>query len=142
MFDVRGSDIETLQGFLRDSNQYVDGLLANAQTTGIIESPSRDLLLYAWRDKPNQERFVALQGAVPGMKPESAADHGLVGAELDAKVRVIQRLAERSLAAFGGGIAKRVLDAIDALLDSIIDVAGVGGGIKELKDLVKASIDE
>lgn len=68
--------------------------------------------------------------------------HGLYGAQLRAKLSLV-RIRVRS---FFDGITKngllKVVDAYDTLLDSIIAATGLDGAIKEMKDLLRNSVDD
>ncbi len=68
-------------------------------------------------------------------------EHGLSGRHLRFKLEVIRYLNGR-YAATGKGILKKLLDAIDTLLKSIIKAAGLGDAAEKLKDFIKDSIDD
>ncbi len=68
--------------------------------------------------------------------------HGLYGKQLELKLSVINTWRER----FNGNRAKKILikllDAIDTLLDSLIKATGIDEALKEIKDILRNSIDE
>ena len=82
--------------------------------------------------------FGSLISKTSDLSDSDLQDHGLVGGQLRFKLKVATG-AFKSF--FGNPIKealKTLLEAIDAALDSLIGVAGVGGPIKEIKDSIKA----
>ena len=70
-------------------------------------------------------------------------DHGLLKSiDLDFKLKVPEFLYERFKLCGGTALLKRLINSIESLLKSIIDAAGIGGAIYELKDSLKMSIEE
>ena len=64
--------------------------------------------------------------------------HGLGGAQLDFKLRTVEFWADRVRHPnIGSRWIRRLLDAIDTLLDSILDAVGIGSSIKEIKDAIR-----
>ena len=85
----------------------------------------------------------ALIGAVDDIPQAALLSHGLSGRPLRFKFRVLDFIARhwghvrQQLSARDW--FKKIIDAIDAILDSLIDAAsGVGGIIKEFKDALAA----
>lgn len=84
-----------------------------------------------------------LQDSIPSIHPVAVVHHGLSGRPLRFKLKVVDSISNGWDRARGQGTVrgwlKRLLDAIDAILDSIIDAAGgVGGLVKEFKDAISA----
>lgn len=84
-----------------------------------------------------------LRDTVPFIHPIAVINHGLAGRPLRFKLKVIDTIAngwDRVQRQFSiREWFKSLIDAIDALLDSLIDAAGgVGGLIKEFKDALGA----
>ncbi|MBS0223702.1 MAG: hypothetical protein JSR91_23490 [Proteobacteria bacterium] len=92
----------------------------------------------AWEE--GRPIFEGLAVAISDASPERLREHGLSGRQLGFKLEVIRYLNEQYLAS-GKGILRRLLDAIDTLLKSIIKAAGLGDAAEELKDFIKDSID-
>lgn len=69
-------------------------------------------------------------------------DHGLIGPSARFKYNVLAKLARswrtRNGHLTGGSGMRRVLEGVDAVLDSALSVAGAGGAIKEFKDVIAA----
>ncbi len=68
--------------------------------------------------------------------------HGLVGIQLDMKIEIFNFMKRKYKSVGGKSILRRLFDAIDTLLESILAAIGVGGAISEFKDSVKNSIDD
>jgi hypothetical protein len=85
--------------------------------------------------------FESLAVAISDARLDRVQEHGLSGQQLRFKLEVIRYLNQRYLA-IGKGILKKLLDAIDTLLKSIIKAAGLGDAAEELKDFIKDSIDD
>jgi hypothetical protein len=84
--------------------------------------------------------FGTLQGAVAVLSDDRINDHALSGDSLRFKLAVVNEWVDRFINQGGVGFLRRALDAIEGLLDSIIDAAGTGGAIKELKEAIRNSI--
>ena len=94
-----------------------------------------------------RERLVS---AIEEIEDSTLLEHGLTGNALRFKFQVIDHIASRwgdvwnrsPLSPFGiRGWLKQMFDAIDALLDSIIQAArGIGGLLKEFKDSLSALV--
>jgi hypothetical protein len=71
-------------------------------------------------------------------------DHGLIGRPMHFKLRVLDSIGRRWKKIIRGQFSahewfKKIIDAIDAILDSLINAAGGKGGmIKEFKDALAA----
>jgi hypothetical protein len=94
----------------------------------------------AWQEMP--PHFQDLERAIEALPPEQILRHGFSGRQLDFKLGVVASWWQRFSAGGGRRIAKRLLDAIDDVLESLIDSTGVGGAIKEIKKAINGSIDD
>lgn len=124
----------------------------------VIESKDFGFL---WKDDPElqelaqrtmqadiQDGVALLKKAIPDEIPESRLlQHGLIGRPLQFKFRVLDSIGRQWEAVQALGKlsirdwVKRLFDAIDAILDSLIDAAGGAGGlIKEFKDALAALV--
>jgi hypothetical protein len=115
-------------------------------------------LKFLWEDEPTLrplaiETFQAdvipgierLRRNVPEIMQERLMLHGLLGRPLQFKLRVLDSIGQQwdkvreqfSVREW----LKRIFDAIDAILDCVIDAAGgVGGLVKEFKDALAALV--
>ncbi len=62
---------------------------------------------------------------------------GLFGAQLRLKLELINRLKNERFSLGGSGILKKLIDAIDTLLDSLLAATGLDEALKELSELVR-----
>jgi len=71
------------------------------------------------------------------LEDRTLVEHGLSGAQLRIKLMGIRDSFSRFFSNPIKGALKTLLEAIDVALDSLIQAAGVGGAIKEIKDCIK-----
>jgi len=69
-------------------------------------------------------------------------DHGLVGVSARFKYQALAKIARgwrkyRGHLTVGTGF-RRVMEGVDAILDSVVSVVGAGGAVKEFKDIIMA----
>lgn len=93
-----------------------------------------------------QGHLEKLTDAIGSASEETLRRHGLTGAQLRFKltiVRLRERLSRRSARPNWpfrrfrmSGFLRRLIEAIDNVLESLIDAVGVGGPLKEMKDAV------
>ena len=133
-----------LQQFTRDVERFLDFVVKDSpefrflwEQNPKLESMARDTL-----EKDVPRSAIALRDAIPGISSKAIQAHGLSGAALRFKLNVIETVA-RGWEKVKGGLSvrawfKQVVDAIDALLDSLIEATGARGLIKEFKDALSA----
>jgi hypothetical protein len=87
-----------------------------------------------------------LRQAIPEINELVLVQHGLIGAPARFKYNVMNRLARRWARIRPWFTVRssfrRVFEAVDAHLDSLVDAAGVGGLVKEFKDAILALAPE
>jgi len=96
----------------------------------------------AWeefREEFNVENAQELVNETPGSVLQS---YGLYGGQLRLKLSAISSWRERFLGKRTKKLLLRLLDAIDTLLDSLMQAAGIDKALKEIKDILRNSIDE
>jgi len=96
----------------------------------------------AWeefQDDFNVEDAQRLVTKTPGPVLQS---HGLYGRQLRLKLSAIASWRERFLGKKTKKLLLRLLDAIDTLLDSLMQAAGIDKALKEIKDILRNAIDE
>lgn len=99
-----------------------------------LVSPLRE----AWSEAVPQFQIVANETL--RLTDPMLGDCGLFGAQLRFKLSVVRFLHRRYLEIPGVGPLRRLIDAIDTLLESILKAVGVGEGVKEIKDYIKHSL--
>ncbi len=146
------------EDLVRDPDPGPDALRAFVElATGFLGRVLEDdRFLFLWEDDPSlrdeaiatfeqdvQREAVHLGQAISTVTGPRLRSHGLLGRPLRFKLRVLDAIT-RSWSRVTDPLSarawlKRVLDAIDVLLDSLIDAAGGAGGLmKEFKDSLSA----
>lgn len=142
VYDPAADPRPVLYQFVLSVRDFLDELVREGRDptgTPLFVERLVEFMRPAWEEgRPIFERLaVAIGDASLGRLQE----HGLSGRQLHFKLEVIRYLNEQYLA-IGKGILKKLLDAIDTLLKSIIKAAGLGDAAEELKDFIKDSIDD
>lgn len=96
-----------------------------------LERMREQLMQLSLRDAPDQPRVVA-----------RLKDHGLIGVSARFKFLALVRIS-RGWRKYRGQMTvrtgfRRVFEGIDAILDSLVSALGVGGAVKEFKDMIMA----
>jgi hypothetical protein len=86
--------------------------------------------------------FDRLTGRAIEIPEERIREHGLFGSPLRFKFSAVKYRVSQFRSLGGGGLFRWVLDTIEGILDSIIDAAGTGGAIKEIKEAIRNSTKE
>ena len=132
--------------FIRDVQHFLITVLEDHENFGFLWelNPSlHELALQTYRFDVAERGVLELLNAIPEIDQIIIRQHGLEGRPLIFKFHVINAIAVQwesvkeqfSIRAW----FKKLIDAIDALLDSLIDAAGGAGGIiKEFKDALGA----
>lgn len=84
--------------------------------------------------------FRRLREAVAGADPRELFAHGLYGTQLSWKLSNINFSLTRFLEERSAALLERLLDSVDALLDSLLGAVPGGSAVKELKEAVRNSI--
>lgn len=88
----------------------------------------------AWDE--TRPRFDIVAGRAAEIGPGAIEEHGLAGRQLQYKLAVVEHR-NGIFRSLGGVLGfRRVIETIDTLLKSILDAAGVGGGLAEIKDYI------
>lgn len=122
----------------------------------VVDRPNE--FAFLWEDDPEllalaqqtfradvRERAFELHRAIPALTEAVFIAHGLLGRPMHFKLRVLSSIADqwervREQVTIRDWL-KRVIEAIDAILESLVDAAGgLGGIIKEFKDSLSALI--
>lgn len=95
------------------------------------------------------ERFYELKENVSQAAMSSLDDHGLTGTELQYKLSVINHAGERfvyflsrRVVPLVGVWLKKLLEALDKFLTSLLDAVGGSGAIGEYKSFMESSIND
>ena len=108
----------------------------------MFEAELREEMRAAWNDASPQFEEVAV--AVANLPVDSVRRHGLAGPQLRFKLATVRYWTERLQGggANAGFVLRRLLDAIDTLLDSLLAATCAGSSLKELRDAVRDSVSD
>lgn len=98
------------------------------------------LIKGAWKELDNH--FSVATTLLMNVPDDRLLMYGLYGAQLDLKISIVTRATEMFRTQGGKSFLRRLLDAIDNLLGSILSAIGAGDALAEVKDCVKDSIDD
>ena len=83
--------------------------------------------------------FGMLAGRAAELSDDSIREHHLFGDSLRFKFGVVNHRVAQFKERGSTGLFRWVMDTIEGPLDSILDAAGTGGAIKELKEAIRTS---
>lgn len=135
-----------LEMFVFDVNAFLNSVLADREGFGFLweQKPALyELALQTYRSDIAEIAVQELQDAIVEIPEETIRRHGLDGQALRFKFHVINSISTQWERVRGQVSVRawfrKLVDAIDALLDSLINATGgVGGIIKEFKDALGA----
>lgn len=136
-------DRARLAEFLRNTQQFI----SNTVETGT--DPNGNYLFYdelrpvmraAWEEV--REHFDRAYGALQEVSDNRLWLHGLTGSQLGFKLGVVNWIGQRYARLDGKSLFRKLIDAIDTLLESILDALGVGGAISEFKDAMRDAVED
>lgn len=134
----------------------------------LLDEGALSMYRHAWSHFKEDFQRSGWEEKVNDATPTKLQEHGLYGAQLQAKLGMVSYLLERFLATLptenqqhlrtppersllasapGGpskpqGLLKRLIEAIDILLDSSIAALGLNGPVTEVKKLLGVAIDD
>jgi hypothetical protein len=143
-FEEFNSDRERLIAFLNDTYQ----LLRNIYTEGvdprgnpIVPEDLMPLLRNAWREFVGNFNLNREANRIREAPEDRLVSHGLYGAQLTLKLTLIDRLRASWFDLGGDSILKKLIDAIDTLLNSLIAATGIDEAIREIKEAISNWLD-
>jgi len=95
----------------------------------------------ALREAREAGLFARVREVLGTIGDEHIALHGLYGFQLQWKLSNVWHWCERFIEIPGRHLFERLLDAIDAILESILSTIPGGGGIVEIKEAIRNSVD-
>lgn len=151
-FDHLGQAPETgrneLHAFMAAVRNFLHDVLRDRENFGFLWNldPELERLAQETFETDIQQGFGEMEKGIYEAQDRRLHGHGLLGRPLRFKLRVVAALGRRWERVRGQFSArawfKRMVDAIDALLDSLIEAVGAGGVIKEFKDALAALVPE
>jgi len=132
--------IDELRSFVDGTMEFLNFVLTEDDFNFLWEDEPdlRELATETFRRDVSEGSYY-LKQAIGEIPERSLMDHGLIGRPMHFKLRVLDSISRNWEKRFSGQFSvrewlKKIIDAIDAALDSLVDAAGVGGLIKEFKD--------
>jgi hypothetical protein len=101
-----------------------------------------DQIRPAWKEFEEDFKIDHALDQIQKTKAESLQVSGLYGKQLNLKLSVFENWKKRFSEKPIKKILLRLLDAIDSILDSVIAATGMDQALKEIKDILRNSIDE
>ncbi len=133
-----------LKKFLSDTVTFLGKLVANEDYLFVEEL--RPKIKEAWNEFIADFNIEDAKTSINNMSSETLELHGLYGKQLDLKLSIIDFWREKFkltgiLDDQKKKFLKRLLETIDALLESLLESAGNKGAVKEIKECLKNLID-
>lgn len=132
------SDEEHLAAFV----PFLREILEMTLTEGRVEQTLRPILNEAWKEILAAGYFEQLEAAATNAPKKAIQDHGLYGKQAELKRAVIGRAYDRYRARPGTQLLKRLLQAIENFLKSVLAALGVGAAVDEFKDALMGSLED
>ena len=118
---VEGFDMEGRPLFLEEQSELIKG---------------------AWEEFGSDFDVERANMLIKRAEADKLRSHGLYGKQLNLKLSVIESWQKRFLGRRTKKVLLRLFDAIDTLLDSLLSATGIDVALKEIKDVLRNSIDE
>jgi hypothetical protein len=140
-----GDPRPALAEYVRTTRNFLDELA----DTNIPSAPTPSETLFfpslleplrkAWKEARSQFELLALK--ISELSAERIFDHGLFGDQLAFKFEAVNFLHGR-YKQMGKRVLRKLLEAIDTLLGSIIEACMIAKGAKEIKEYFEHSLDD
>lgn len=131
--------VEWLEGFFYEvaENRFDDDEAAGGP---LFHATQIEFLPEVLAEMDRDGHFKRLREAIAGADPQALHAHGLYGAQLSWKLSNINFSLTRFIEERSASLLERLLDSVDALLDSVLGAVPGGSAVKELKEAVRNSI--
>lgn len=139
------ADREQLVQFLNTTLALIKSLVTEHLT--LFPQDLSQAITAAWSEFETDFNQAQAEATIRAILTDRAIWAGLYGDQLKLKLAVIQHWRQkwerkRTTFGFGKKVLKKLIDAIDTVLGSIIAATGLDEALKELKDILSNSIDE
>jgi hypothetical protein len=121
---------------------FVEDTVSQALDERYIDAAMIDYLRKAWAELRDTGELERLAKAIRDAEDDDLAAHGLVGAQGEAKRRNVERWYNRFRQKARTWILKRLTGALRAIVDTLFDLLGIGGALREFLDLLNDSFQE
>lgn len=138
-------DREKLTKFLSDTYELLDEIIQNGRDhLGNTIIPNESLIFFqnAWKEYQEQCPLDRARAVIMATRDDQFIWAGLYGEQLILKLHVINQFRNKFNNFGGAKWIKKLLDAIDRVLDSLIAATGIDEALKELKDILSDSADQ
>lgn len=138
-------DRDQLVDFLNSTLELIKSLAT--EHLNLFPQDLQQAITAAWLEFDRDFDKPQAEATIRALRSDRAIWAGLYGEQLKLKLAVIRYWREkwdqdRATFGFGKKILKKLIDAIDTVLGSIIAAAGLDEALKELKDILSNSLDE
>ena len=141
--EVTQADRDALKNFVESTQSLLDELVRYGgpeKAPRLIPKDITELMEAAW--PPVNSELTRLSERIANAPESSLISHGLYGAQLKFKLAVIDRIRRRFFASISEKWLKRLLKAIDNLIDSLSAALGIGAMAKEFKVAIEDLLEE
>lgn len=136
------SDQDRLEDFVTFVRNLLQGLILRdigPDHEVRFDEDLHPVMMDAWDEV--QPHFDRLIEATREADYETLNEHGLTGSQLNLKLAVFSRWWNRFREVGGLANLRWLFEAIDNLLESLIEALGVSGAVAEFKDALMGSVD-
>lgn len=142
-FEQFSTDRDRIRGFVQTVYEFVSAALIagrwqlfnpNVATAVRLDPGLKEAATAAFKEFTQQPHVHDLLVTIERASNATLEAHGLTGDQLRFKLANVQARERRFRLFPSFRPLRRLIATIDTLLDSIIEVLGVGGALKELKD--------
>ena len=137
--EKRASDDKLLLKFVEDTEGFLGRLTRHKKA--FIPTLWRSLD-NAWSD--TSDHFIKLRREIIEnyrRNKEKLQNHGLIGSELYLKLNTVEHYFGELITSGGKKVLKKLFNAINNLLNSIIQAIGASGAVTEIKDAINLALD-
>ena len=139
------ADRQQLISFLSDTYNFVQKLYLEGVdpiTEGsLVPLDLQPLLREAWNEFEENFNMEEAIGKINAVSEDRLIAFGLFGAQLELKLSIRDRLRDLWERIGGFDALKKLIDAIDTTLDSLLAATGINEALKELKDIFRGLLD-
>jgi hypothetical protein len=128
-------DRKLLYEFFMDTHSLLR-LLIQEDPGKLVEEDMLPSLRDAWKEYQEYKPLEEVRENIFYVDPRRLFRAGLYGAQLQVKLRTVQKHRKRFEDDKKPGLLRKLLDCVDHLLDSLIAATGTGEAMKELKDIL------
>lgn len=134
-------DRRKIARFFRETHRFVTELAREANPAYFPQDLA-ELIQRAGREFEEEFDLADASKKLREAPADNLREAGLFGSQLELKLAVVDRFKKAFKRLPWKPILKKLIDAIDSVLDSIVAAVGIGEALKELKDILRRLLDE